>query len=308
LKRRFAAPEAADLAPVNATATGDGIRLGLEAGGVIFNGDIIRGPIMRFVPPSRPSLVARLPPSRAVGLVMKWAFDRLPSRLLRPLAMRFLTTALGPSPDLFRQGAILVDRNGARFADELAGAAAGVAQRPDGVAYIVFDAEVAQKFTAWPHFISTAPGVAYAYLDDYRRTRRDIFHKGATLDALAASMGLPAGALSATVRAYNAERPRAPDGTLRRPIALGPYVALGPVKTYVVFTDGGLKVNHRLQVLDTSERPIPGLWAAGSNGQGGVLLEGHGHHLGWAFISGRIAGAAAAKADPRAETTQQSAA
>jgi fumarate reductase flavoprotein subunit len=38
------------------------------------------------------------------------------------------------------------------------------------------------------------------------------------------------------------------------------------------------------------------LFAAGSTGQGGLLLEGHGHHLGWAFISGRIAGRNAAQA------------
>ena len=37
------------------------------------------------------------------------------------------------------------------------------------------------------------------------------------------------------------------------------------------------------------------LYAAGSAGQGGVLLEGHGHHLGWAFTSGRLAGAHAAR-------------
>jgi hypothetical protein len=40
---------------------------------------------------------------------------------------------------------------------------------------------------------------------------------------------------------------------------------------------------------------IEGLYAAGSTGQGGLLLEGHGHHLGWAFISGRIAGRHAAQ-------------
>ena len=27
---------------------------------------------------------------------------------------------------------------------------------------------------------------------------------------------------------------------------------------------------------------------------GGLILEGHGHHLGWAFVSGRIAGRHAA--------------
>jgi succinate dehydrogenase/fumarate reductase flavoprotein subunit len=46
---------------------------------------------------------------------------------------------------------------------------------------------------------------------------------------------------------------------------------------------------------------IPGLFAAGSAGQGGLLLEGHGHHLGWAFTSGRLAGRHAAFAEPAPE-------
>jgi succinate dehydrogenase/fumarate reductase flavoprotein subunit len=69
---------------------------------------------------------------------------------------------------------------------------------------------------------------------------------------------------------------------------------LGPVKSYVVFTDGGLKVTERLEVVRDDGSVIPGLYAAGSTGQGGLLLGGHGHHLGWAFISGRIAGRNAA--------------
>ena len=62
----------------------------------------------------------------------------------------------------------------------------------------------------------------------------------------------------------------------------------------VVFTDGGLKVTERLEVVRADGAIIRGLYAAGSTGQGGLLLEGHGHHLGWAFISGRIAGRNAA--------------
>jgi fumarate reductase flavoprotein subunit len=38
------------------------------------------------------------------------------------------------------------------------------------------------------------------------------------------------------------------------------------------------------------------LRAAGSTGQGGLLLKGHGHHLAWAFASGRRAGRFAAEA------------
>ena len=71
-------------------------------------------------------------------------------------------------------------------------------------------------------------------------------------------------------------------------------MALGPVRSYVVFTDGGLRVSNRMEVLNGAGAGIAGLYAAGSNGQGGVLLEGHGHHLAWAFISGRMAGANAA--------------
>jgi predicted oxidoreductase len=53
-------------------------------------------------------------------------------------------------------------------------------------------------------------------------------------------------------------------------------------------------VNERLEVLGAEGHPIPGLFAAGSTGQGGLLLKGHGHHLGWAFTSGRLAGRHAA--------------
>ncbi|HYN63530.1 MAG TPA: FAD-binding protein, partial [Candidatus Limnocylindrales bacterium] len=67
-------------------------------------------------------------------------------------------------------------------------------------------------------------------------------------------------------------------------------------RSYVVFTDGGLRVTERLEVAREDGSVIPGLFAAGSTGQGGLMLEGHGHHLGWAFISGRIAGRNAALA------------
>jgi fumarate reductase flavoprotein subunit len=63
-----------------------------------------------------------------------------------------------------------------------------------------------------------------------------------------------------------------------------------------VHNEGGLLVDERHRVLDASGQPIAGLWAAGSTGQGGLLLKGHGHHLAWAFVSGRRAGRFAADA------------
>ena len=211
--------------------------------------------------------------------------------------MSFLTTALGPSPELYEQGAILINSAGERFTDELAEPNLAVPQQPGRVAWIVFDEPIARKFSAWPHVVSTAPGIAYAYLADYRRNRSDIYHESPTIAGLAKSMGVPEAALTATLDTYGAGA----RGT-RPALGTRPYYALGPAKSYVVFTDGGLKVNERLQVLREGGGSIPRLYAAGSNGQSGVALEGHGHHLGWAFTSGRIAGRnASAEAEAEAE-------
>ena len=281
LRVRFAGQEKAGLEAVNPTATGGAIAMALALGAEVLNGDLMSGPTMRFVPPMRESLVRRLPPRPWLGKAVRWAMDTLPDAVQRPFAMSFLTTALGVSRELLAAGAILVNGNGERFCDERARPAAAVPDQPGRLAYLVLDAGLAAQFTAWPHFVSTAPGVAYAYLQDYRRNRRDIFHTARDAGALAAKLRVPASALADSLRAL-------PGG--------GPYVALGPIKSYVVFTDGGLRVTERLEVVGPDGAPIPGLYAAGSTGQGGLLLEGHGHHLGWAFISGRIAGRHAAHA------------
>ncbi len=66
------------------------------------------------------------------------------------------------------------------------------------------------------------------------------------------------------------------------------------MRSFVNLTDGGLAIDENFNVLGTNDQPIAGLYAAGSAGQGGIVLEGHGHHLGWAFTSGRLAGRNAA--------------
>ena len=293
MKEHFGGPEMRNLAAVNPNATGEGIAVGLAHGGMVVNGDIIRGPILRLVPPRRPSLIQRLPPSRRIGRIMRWAFETMPPERLRPFVMKFLTTAVSPSAALFREGAILVTHRGGRFTDELHHPAADLARQPRGLGYLVFDATVADKFSAWPNYISTAPGIAYAYLDDYRRARKDIFHCADSPEALAEKMGMRPRALAGGMQAYNDDLDGVPRGE-RRKLLQPPFYGLGPVRSHVVFTDGGLAITERMEVKRADGSVIPGLYAAGSNGQGGVLLEGHGHHLGWAFVSGRLAARAAA--------------
>jgi succinate dehydrogenase/fumarate reductase flavoprotein subunit len=290
LKAHYAGPNVVDLEAVNRTATGDGHKLALALGARVVNGDIVRGPIMRFIPPKKETWLRRLPRHVWLARAMAWSYAHLPQRLLRPFLMSFITTALGPSPRLFEQGAILVNVEGRRFCDESAAPAAEVPKQPYRIAFIVFDARIAAQFEAWPNYISTAPGVSYAYLADYRRNRPDLFRSGEDIERLAQSMGVPSQALERTIASYNA-------GATGKPgLTQPPFHAIGPLKSYCVFADGGLAVNEGLEVLGGDGNPIPGLYAAGSVGQGGLLLEGHGHHLAWAFVSGRIAGRSAAQA------------
>jgi len=276
IKARYA-PAMADVDAINATNTGDGIHLGIEAGGHMLNGELMIGPQLRFVAPPATSWLLKVPPYRVFTKTMKLALERAPAWLLRPFILSFVTTFLAPELMMFREGAILVNWNGERFVDETEGASQAVPLQSKREAFIVFDKPFADKFSAWPYFISTAPGVAYAYLPDYRRNRRDLFHQADTAQALARSIGVPAASLEKSIGALaGGGRP--------------PYFALGPVRGWVVLTDGGLAVDVQHRVLDRNGTAIPGLYAVGSTGQGGLLLEGHGHHLAWAFTSGRRAG------------------
>jgi hypothetical protein len=113
-KSRFMGPQEAKIEGVNPTATGDGQRLAEALGARIVNGDLALGPEIRFIAPARETFVRRLPPWRWLAVSMKWSLDWLPSALLRPFMMKFLTTALAPSLALFEAGAVLV--NGAASA------------------------------------------------------------------------------------------------------------------------------------------------------------------------------------------------
>ncbi|NML42214.1 FAD-dependent oxidoreductase [Ramlibacter sp. G-1-2-2] len=283
LKARFMGEVEAQVGGVNATATGDGQQLAEALGARIVNGDLALGPELRFIPPQRETLLRRLPPWRWLASGMAWAIEFLPAAILRPFVMQFVTTALAPSPALFDAGARLVNARGERFCDERDRPAYRVPMQPGGQAWIVLDAKLAARFSAWPNFVSTAPGVAYAYVPDYLRNRPDVTVCEVSLPALAGRLGMDVAALARSLR----------DGDVP-PLGEGPYVVLGPVRSVFVHAEGGLMVDLQHRVLDANDKPIPGLYAAGSTGQGGLLLKGHGHHLAWAFVSGRRAGRNAA--------------
>jgi succinate dehydrogenase/fumarate reductase flavoprotein subunit len=290
LKARFMGPQEAKVAAVNAGATGDGQRMAERCGAQIVNGDLALGPEIRFIAPAKENFVRRLPPWRSLAAVMQWSMKHVPNAILRPFLMKFLTTALAPALALFDDGALLVNARGERFCDEHDRPAYSLPDQPGGVGYIVIDGRIAERYSRWPHFISTAPGVAYAYLADYRRNRPDVYREAATIEGLAALTGMDAATLRASLKSVSGERA----------LGVAPFIALGPVRAVFVHSEGGLRVNTEHRVLDAAGQPIAGLYAAGSTGQGGLLLKGHGHHLAWAFASGRRAGCLAADASKRA--------
>jgi succinate dehydrogenase/fumarate reductase flavoprotein subunit len=260
--------------------------MALSLGGRIVNGGIVLSTIRFPAPVTASPLHRALHASPCFARVVRVAFDRLPESIIRPFAAGFITSVLQPSSAIYRAGAILVNREGRRFGDETGDLTAALTAQPEGVAFILFDGRIAQRFSRWPHFVSTAPGVGYAYVQDYRRHRPDLWHRANTLALLAQRIGVPAAALQQTADEFNA---RVAAGE-RLGLLTPPYCALGPVKAVIVFTDGGLAVDLNLGVMGPDGNAIPGLFAAGSVGQGGLILDGHGHHLGWAFTSGRIAG------------------
>ena len=291
MKARYISEQAARIGPINPASTGDGQRMAMEIGARIVNGHFSYTSL-RFLAPAKQPLTQRIPPWPIATKFIAWALAHLPESILRPLVLSYVTTFLVPELKMFAEGAILVNKNGERFVDELDKPEIALLDEPDQCGYAIMDDTVAQKFSAWPYYISTAPGVAYAYLPDYRRNRPDVYACGSTIAELAQRRGIPAAALEKTVADYNQAAGRS--GSTRPAIVKPPYHSLGPIKYLMGFTEGGLAVNESLQVLGKDDKPIPGLFAAGGVGQGGLLLLGHGHHIGWAFTSGRIAGRNAA--------------
>ncbi|WP_395713072.1 FAD-dependent oxidoreductase [Reyranella sp.] len=292
MRTHYIGPEVSLAKPANPTNTGDGHRMVLALGGRLINSHVHLGGA-RFDPPP-PRFLASLPPIALVTKPMIWALDLLPAGLLRPFVMSFLTAVLRASANMLKEGGLMINREGRRFTDELGDPNLDIPQQPEGMAYFLLDGELREKFSHPPHYVSTAPGIAYAYLPDYRRSRKDVYHEARDLAGLERRLGMTPGSLQRTIVEYNASAAAGPSP--RRPFGAGPYVALGPVRYYITYADSGVAVDERHRVLGQGDRAIPGLYAAGFIGMGGMLLEGLGHHIGWAFTSGRRAGRHAALA------------
>ena len=126
---------------------------------------------------------------------------------------------------------------------------------------------------------------------------RGLVKSGDTPAALAEALGLDPDALTATVEQWNADCAAGADSQFEnqslKPLAGKLYGYRFGVGAHYMM--GGLLINENTQVLDESEQPIPGLYAAGevTGGlHGTVRIDGSG--TGDAFVMGHVAGASAA--------------
>jgi len=279
MRHTYLSPAAAAARPINETANGDGHRLGESVGAQTRAMEVTFGPQLRFSPPASTGLIDRLPTWRWLCKLEAAVVRALPPSALRPFVKSLLITHMSPSGALFAEGAVLVNRLGERFCEEKS-SVAELSTQPEGEGWIIMDTRIATLFSRAPNAISTAPGIAFAYFDDYRRGRPDLVHEAATSEELARDCHLDAAALEESVRSAG---------------LVAPLVAIGPCYSTLTVTEGALAVDASLRVLDTEGNPVEGLYAVGAVGQGGMMLLGHGHHIGWAMTSGRVAGETVAR-------------
>jgi succinate dehydrogenase/fumarate reductase flavoprotein subunit len=201
-------------------------------------------------------------------------------------------------------GAIIVNKDGKRFQNDLDKGGRIIDDQPDGVAFIVFDSVAAADETLVPEGAPLGRGcwIATARYLDHARLHPDIFKEADTIEELATKMGVSASGLVETVDKYNGYVAAGADPEFDRPdlgpgIKEPPFYSLGPGRPATSTMNGTLVVNTEHQVLDVFGNVIPRLYAAGDTGKSGNTV-GHGTHMAWACVSGRRSGEFAAGETP----------
>ncbi len=201
---------------------------------------------------------------------------------------------------------IIVNRDGKRFVDEgadfrnytYAKYGREILKQPGRQAFQIFDSK-------------TVPLLR----DEYRPAGAPYVTRvsAMTIEELADGLMIDPAGLKRTIEEYNAaiqpgdfnpsildgkhtEGIEPPKSNWAVPIDAPPYEGYA-VTCGITFTFGGLRINQQGQVLDTEDRPIPGLYAAGEL-VGGLFYYNYpgGSGLMAGAVFGRLAGSSAAKA------------
>ncbi len=216
-----------------------------------------------------------------------------------------------------RPETIWVNKNGERYCDENIlfdmGLRGNVIDRqPDKVSYTLFDERMKEKLIAegvvgaqvalrWAPPDTTWASIMEKLPMEAEKGNLKIAHK---LDEIAKWMGSDPAVLKSTIEDYNADCDLGYDALFLKdrrylePLRVPPFYALKFHQT-LLDTMGGIKTNHKMEVLDSQDKPIAGLYAAGVC-VGGYTSAAYcymlsGTMFGFALNSGRIAADSAVK-------------
>ena len=207
---------------------------------------------------------------------------------------------------------VWVNKMGERFADEgvaynWAESANALNRQPGKISFTLFDERIKTSFIndGLVKGYRQPPGTKMTGLE---KDIQSFAAQGTTKisnswDDLSHWIGAPPTMLKRTIDEYNAFCDKGYDAAfiktpeLLMPLRTPPYYALKCCQAFLA-TMGGIKINHRMEVLDQQAETIPGLFAVG-NDAGGWSSDTYrlvlsGSALGFAFNAGRIAGENAA--------------
>ncbi|MDR0433813.1 MAG: FAD-dependent oxidoreductase [Gracilibacteraceae bacterium] len=213
------------------------------------------------------------------------------------------------------QPVLWINKTGRRFASEevamsFADTGNTLAKQPEGVVYAIIDADTVKHLIengsdiGLGDFIQFHQKLTNLQLELDQDVADGIAWTGGTIEELARNMGLDPAIVAATVAKYNAACEKGFDpeyykpAKFLRPVKKAPFYAVNMAPSVLV-SDGGIRVNGNLQVVDFNYEPIPGLYAVGNEASGlfgdTYNLDVPGTANGFAHTSGRVAARHAVK-------------
>jgi fumarate reductase flavoprotein subunit len=257
----------------------------------------------------------RIPGLVGDGIRMAWEVGAAPTEMRMEL-IYLMPGELNPElAETFRQPHLLVNLLGERFMDEeimpnTAFTGNAISRQKDRTAFLIFDENIKRQMESvgFDFYHLVFPFTKVSNLDALMKEAFDSGYKDVfvaeSLEELAAKTGIDPHGLKATVDEYNEYCERGFD-----PIFNKSHKLLRPIKTPRFYAGkqlpgaygslGGIKINHKTEVLDKDWKKIPGLYAAGTDacsiyGDTYVFVL-PGNTMGFAVNSGRIAGENAAE-------------
>lgn len=157
------------------------------------------------------------------------------------------------SESMRARGGYLVNNEGKRFVNELLPrdvVAGAVLAQPSGKAWLLFDDALVKKNKLAAGYVAQKLTVS-----------------GKNADELAKAMGVPAANLKATMDQYDRAYKSKKDEAFDRPEMVAPNNVFPMYAVQITpaihHTMGGLRINGKAEVIGTTAKPIPGLFAAG---------------------------------------------